>query len=64
MYQLYAYGMKYQQKNKGKKVTLYLVYPKAKNFKKRLPPFHFSVGDNPLQLKAIPYDCAKELNIV
>jgi 5-methylcytosine-specific restriction enzyme subunit McrC len=48
MYQLLAYGQKYQQ-GVG---NMMLVYPKHKGFDAPLPPFHF---DESLTLWAVPY---------
>ena len=48
MYQLFAYGQKYQQ-GIG---SMILIYPKHKDFQVPLPPFHFN---DSLSLWAVPY---------
>jgi len=55
MYQLYAYGHKYFEKDKDSKTlkTLMLVYPKTDKFEKRLPVFEYEEG---LKLDVVPFD--------
>ena len=55
MYQLYAYGHKYFEKDKDPKTlkTLMLVYPKTDKFEKRLPVFKYEEG---LELDVVPFD--------
>ena len=59
MYQLYAYGKKYElvEKNnnpdKYRTPKLLMICPKSENFKVKLAPFQYE-GD--LQLEVIPFD--------
>ncbi len=50
MYQLYAYGKKYQQEGKG--VRLMLIYPKHQDFSRFLT-FEYDSG---LKIDVVPYD--------
>lgn len=52
MYQLYAYGKKYQEKSQ---VSVFLLYPMTEKFKKPLSDFVFEANSK-LILKAIPID--------
>ncbi|WP_167616959.1 McrC family protein [Maribellus sediminis] len=54
MYQLYAYGKKYQLENKP--VHLVLIYPQHENFNK---PLHFEY-ENMLQINVLPYEFDNE----
>lgn len=54
MYQLYAYGKKYQMVNKS--VHLVLIFPKHEGFKQQL---HFKYEEN-LNIDVIPYDFEHE----
>lgn len=65
MYQLYAYGKKYQQNNTGnKKVMLYLLYPLQVHFKKELPVFNYErpkLESEQLNLYVYPFDVQASL---
>jgi 5-methylcytosine-specific restriction enzyme subunit McrC len=52
LYQLYAYGKKYNA------TALYLIYPAHESFRIPLPPFHY---DNNLTLTIIPFDLVTPL---
>lgn len=62
MYQLYAYGKKYQKQHTYKTVSLFLIYPLTDNFSEPLPPFSFCEDDKELVLKAIPFDIKESFN--
>ena len=55
MYQLYAYGHKYFEKDKDPK-TVMLIYPKTDKFEKRLPIFEYEKGEKGLKLEVVPFD--------
>jgi len=56
LYQLYAYGKKYQEGEDEPK--LYLIYPFNKDFQNELSPFFYEEKEGKLQfeLRAIPFD--------
>jgi len=56
LYQLYAYGKKYQEGENEPR--LYLIYPYNKDFQNRLSPFFYEekAGKLKLELLAIPFD--------
>jgi len=51
LYQIFAYGHKYQQGEETKEVCL--IYPKTDKFTEPLPPFEF---ENGFTLRALPFD--------
>lgn len=53
LYQLYAYGKKYEAQ------ALYLLYPAHEDFQEPLPPFYY---DQELSLTVIPFDMTKPLD--
>jgi len=59
LYQLYAYGKKYQEGEDEPK--LYLIYPFNKDFQNTLSPFFYEEKEGHLQfeLRAIPFDIRK-----
>ncbi len=65
MYQLYAYGKKYQLNIDGnKKVMLYLLYPLQVNFQKELPVFNYErakLESENLKLYVYPFDVQASL---
>lgn len=60
LYQLYAYGKKYQNKT-SKEVELYLIYPATEKFNK---PVHWNYEvDESLPITIIPFDLEKDILI-
>lgn len=57
LYQLYAYGKKYQRKT-NKNVELYLIYPKTEKFQEARP-WNFE-DDKSLPITIVPYDLEKD----
>lgn len=57
LYQLYAYGKKYQRKT-DKNVELYLIYPKTEKFQEARP-WNFE-DDKSLPITIVPYDLEKD----
>lgn len=60
LYQLYAYGKKYQEGNTEPK--LFLIYPANKEFQSKLKPFYYEEheGKLKLELNAVPFDITKK----
>ena len=60
MYQLFAYGQKYTEKENCP--VMYLIYPKQKDFQSELSAFVYQ-PDPPLVLRVIPYDLGEGLEL-
>lgn len=54
LYQLYAYGKKYKQKNINKAISLYLIYPKTERFDS-FEQWNYE-NDKSLPIILVPYD--------